>query len=347
MPPSPEFVMPPEPPAPQLAGPAPPEPERRPAPQLTDEPDEPIARPRVPWRQLTAAALVGILVGAGLPSVFQGVDGAAADARVESLRSTTMAYLDAIAAGESNAATAMVPVGANAETPPDAVLRSAQPIVGAEVRLTQVEGDLATVQVHYRAGGRMISRSLDAEHVGGQWRLLTSLAEPVIAYSFDGTSGITVAGVDLPPTGRVLLYPGRYETDRTTTPLIAMGGERFDVDGDPSTPTEVYSATDLAPGMADVAEEVAIAHVRACDSGGECATEAGADVAMVDEPWVENVDARGAVSMMVQLHSREFSGQARQLRLRAVVDEAGALVGWECGDISEQGFPGAMEPCRA
>ncbi|GAA1424915.1 hypothetical protein [Agrococcus citreus] len=351
MPPSPEFVMPPEPPARQLAAPAPapgpPEPERHPAAHLTAEPDEPIARPRVPWRQLTAAALVGILVGAGLPSVFQGVDGAAADARVESLRSTTMAYLDAIAAGESNAATAMVPVEADAETPPDAVLRSAQRIELPEVRLTQVEGDLATVQVHYRAGGRMISRSLDAEHVGGQWRLLTSLAEPVIAHSFDGTSGITVAGVDLPPTGRVLLYPGTYRTDRTTTPLIAMGGERFDVDGDPSTPTEVYSAMDVAPGMADVAEEVAIAHVRACDSGAECAIEAGADVEMVDEPWVESVDARGAVSMMVQLHSRDFSGQTRQLRMRAVVDEAGALVGWECGDISEQGFPGAMEPCRA
>lgn len=339
--------MPPEPPARPPAAPEPSEPEQRPAPRLTDEPDAPIARPRLPWRQLTAAALVGVLIGAWLPSVFQGVDRATADARVESLRSTTMAYLEAIAAGESNAATAMVPVEPHSETPPDAVLRSAQRIELPEVRLTEVEGDLATVEVRYRAAGRVVARSLDAEHVGGQWRLLTSLAEPVVAYSFDGMSGITVAGVDLPPTGRVLLYPGRYETDRTTTPLIATGGERFDVDGDPSTPTEVYSAMDLAPGMADVAEEIAIAHVRACESRGECASEASADVAMIDEPWVENIDATGAVSMMVQLHSREFSGQTRQLRMRAVVDEAGALVGWECGDISEQGFPDAMEPCRA
>ena len=36
----------------------------------------------------------------------------------------------------------------------------------------------------------------------------------------------------------MLLYPGRYETDRTTTPLIASGGDLFEVDGFAQTSVE-------------------------------------------------------------------------------------------------------------
>lgn len=346
MPPSPEFVMPPVEPA-------------RPGPAAavldapvaggqagrhTDEPDGPVVRPRMPWRQLTAAALVGILIGAGVPSVFQGVDRAAADARVESLRSTAMAYLEAIAAGESNAATALVPV--EGETPPDSVLSSARRIELPDARLTAIDGDLATVEVRYRVGGREVARTLDAEHVDGRWRLLTSLAEPAVSYSFDGMRGITVAGVEMPSSGRVLLYPGSYQTDRTTTPLLASGGDSFEVDGDPTTPTEIFSSMELAPGIADVVQEVGVAHVLACPSGGECAIEAGADVSSVEGPWIESIDATtGAVDMVLQLGSREFTGQMRQLRMRAIVDEAGALVEWHCSDVSER--PTGLEPCRA
>ncbi len=345
VPPSPEFVMPPDAPvgpvatdvaAPTGGG------------HLVDErvderDDEPTARPRLPWRQLTAAALIGILVGAGVPAVFQGIDRAGADARVESLRSTAMAYLEAIAAGESDTATSMVPV--EQETPPDAVLRAAQRIELPDVRLTTIDGDLATVEVRYRVGGRQVARTLDAAHVDGEWRVLTTLAEPFMAYSHDDRGVVTVAGVELPSSRRVLLYPGSYATDRTTTPLIVLGGDRFDVDGDPSTQTEIFSSMELAPGIGDAAEEVGIAHVRACDLEA-CAIDADADVSSVDGPWVSSIDASGAVDLVLQLHSREFAGQLRELRMRAVVDEAGALVEWECSELSD--FSTAeLQPCRS
>lgn len=346
MPPSPEFVMPPDAPArPPVVADVGEAPSR--ARHLVDEPDdrEPAGRPRWPWRQLTAAALVGILLGAGVPSVFEGLDRAAADARVESLRGTAMAYLEAIAAGEADAATSMVPV--EHETAPDEVLRSAQRIEHPDVRLTTIDGGLATVEVRYRVGGREVARTLDAEQVDGDWRLLTTLAEPFTAYAYDGTGGATVAGVELPPSPRMLLYPGSYSTDRTTTPLIVSGGDRFEVDGDPTTPTEIFASMDLAPGIGDAAEEVAIAHVRACASGDECAIEASADVSTIDGPWVSSLDARtGAVDLVLQLHSREFSGQMHELRMRAVVDEAGTLVEWECSELSEVSFT-ELQPCRS
>ncbi|MGM1029695.1 MAG: hypothetical protein ACQEWM_07440 [Actinomycetota bacterium] len=275
--------------------------------------------------------------------MFQGIDQAAADARVESLRGTAMAYLEAIAAGDSDRATAMVPV--EGETAPDAVLRSARRLELPEVRMTAIDGDLASVEVGYRVGGREIGRALEAEHVDGQWRLQTTLAEPYFAYSYDGVRGVTVAGVELPSSRRVLLYPGTYAVDEATTPLIATGGEPFDVDGDPATPTEIFPRLELAPGVEDAAQDIAIAHVRACDAGGECAIETSADVSTIDGPWVHSIDASGAVDMVVQLHSRAFSGQMHELRMRAVVDEAGALVRWECSELSE--ISSRMEPCRA
>lgn len=345
VPPSPEFFMPPDAPArPAVVADVGAPPIR--APHPSDEPDddrEPIGRKRLPWRQLLAAALIGILIGAGVPSVFQGLDRAAADARVESLRSTAMAYLAAIAAGESDAATAMVPV--EHETPPDAVLRSAQRIELPDVRLTTIDGDLATVEVRYRVDGREVARTLDAERVDGDWRLRTTLAEPFTAYSRDGGGGIDVAGVQLQSSRRVMLYPGSYSTDRTTTPLIVSGGDRFDVDGDPTTQTEIFTTMDLAPGIGDAAEEVGIAHVRACDSGDGCAIEVSPDVSSVDGPWVSSVDATGAVDLVLQLRSRAFAGQMVELRMRATVDEAGALVEWRCSEVSEP--DSALEPCRA
>ena len=41
------------------------------------------------------------------------------------------------------------------------------------------------------------SQSVSLMQVDGDWRLLTTLAEPFTAYAYDGTGGATVAGVEL------------------------------------------------------------------------------------------------------------------------------------------------------
>jgi len=301
---------------------------------------EPFARPRRPWRQLVIAALIGMLVGAGLPTAMQGIDEAAADARVERLRQTAMDYLTAIAEGASDRATAMAPV--EGETPPDAVLQSAERLDQPEVRMTTVDGDAATVEVRYRVAGQTVTRALEAEEVDGAWQLRTSIAEDVTAYTYDGMGAVTIAGVELPPR-RTLLYPGEYESDRVETSLLITGGDRIVVDGDPTTPTELFATMALTDSLKDLAEEVAIAHVRACDA--ECAFPPDAELLTPDGPWVMGVNgATGAVDLTVQVRSGAFTGQMIDMQLRAIVDEAGTLVSWQCSGPTTAPFE--LEPCR-
>lgn len=305
------------------------------------EPDAPLERPRRPWRQLAAAGLVGVLVGAGLPAVTQGIDRALADASADRLRQTAMAYLQALADGDSNRATAMAPT--DGEVPAEPVLRSAERIEEPEVRLTAIDGDAATVEVRYRLGGRSIARPLAADLVEGEWRLATSLAEAVGVHSLDGAS-VVIAGVALPSSDRVLLYPGVYTIDRAVTPVVITGGDRFDVDGDPETPTDVFSSLELADGIPEVAATVATAHLTACD-GADCDPDARTEVSTVGGPWVQRVDAStGAVEMVVQLQSRDFGARIRDLQLRALIDDEGAVAAWECAEVLS--LEPAFEPCR-
>lgn len=345
VPPSPEFVMPPE---PMHPAPAPAEAPAvdRPDP-LTEERDpQPSARAQRPWRQLAIAALVGVVVGAGIPASFEAADRAATDARAERLRDTAMAYLEAIAAGESDLATEMVPV--EAEIPAEAVLRSADPIEEPEVRLVAIDGDAATVEVSYEIAGRSVTRPLEAEEVDGEWRVRTSIAEAVFPHVYVGMPDIVVAGVVLPQSGRLMLYPGRYESDRVTTPIITTGGQRFEVDGDPTTSTELFPTVDLAPGMSRVVRDVAVAHLLACGeraAAAACAMDADADVDRLEGPYVNSVDARtGAVDLWLQLPSRGSAGQMYEMVVRGVVDESGALVSWECGGAGHVHHD--LEPCR-
>ncbi|ROR65123.1 hypothetical protein [Agrococcus jenensis] len=340
--PSPEFVMPE--PAPVIEAPVEPPPVRDPrssAPDSVAERDlpEPFARPRRPWRQLVIAALIGVLVGAGLPTAMQGIDQAAADARIERLRQTAMDYLTAIAEGASDRATAMAPV--EGETPPDAVLQSADRLDEPEVRMTTVDGDAATVEVRYRVAGQTVTRALEAEEVDGAWQLRTSIAEPTMAYTYEGYAAVTIAGVELPSSRRTLLYPGAYESDRVEGSLVVSGGNPIIVDGDPLTPTELVSTMELAPGLDELAQEVAVAHVRACDA--ECTFEPDAAL-RVDGPWVMGEEPTGAVNVSMQVYTSAFSGQTVEMQLRAIVDEAGTLVSWQCAMPSASEFE--LEPCR-
>lgn len=334
--------MPPEPPAPVDALVAPKAPSS--SSSLTQEPErEPssVARPQRPWRQLAIAALVGVVIGAGVPSAFEAADRAATDARADRLRGAAMAYLEAVAAGESDLATAMVPV--EGEVPGEAALRSADRIESPEVRLVAIDGDAATVEVSYEIAGQRVARPLEAEEVDGEWRVRTSIAEPVIRHFYEGAPSIVVAGVALPSSGRLMLYPGRYESERVATPVIVSGGERFEVDGDPSTPTELFPMMDLAPGVSRTARDIAVAHVRACE-GDACAMDADADPEAIEDPWVSTVDDSGSVELVVQMHSRGSIGQLYDMVVRAIVDESGAVVSWECGDAGRVHHE--LEPCR-
>ncbi len=345
VPPSPEFVMPePVPAVEQPAAPAPGPTEGAGGPRdPTAEPDAPLERARRPWRQVIAAGLIGVLVGAGLPAAMQGVDRALAAASAERLRHTAMAYLEALADGDADRATAMAPV--DGEAPAEAVLRSAERIQEPEVRLTAIDGGAATIEVRYTLGGRSVSRPLEADLVAGEWRLATSLAEAVVVHApFEALSGVVVEGIVL-PSGRALLYPGIYAIDRTVTPVVVSGGERFDVDGDPETVTDVYSSLELTDGIREVASSVAIAHVMAC-GGDDCDPDAVVEASTVGGPWVQRVDpSTGAVDVVVQLQSRDFGARVRDLQLRALVDGGGAVAAWECAEVlsTEPDF----QPCRS
>jgi len=330
--PSPDFVMPPEavaPPAPPAEA-APPSHDAGRAHDPTAEADDQVVAPRLPWRQLIVAGLVGVLIGAALPAGVQAAQDAAADAQVQGLRSTAMAYLTAIAEGDAEPATAIVPVAGH--MPPSAVLASAERIDELEVQLVTIDGDRARIDVRFEIGAVGELRELAAERVDEEWRITTSLAEEVIVQSFDGTTGLTVAGVVLAPNRTVLLYPGVYRADVVETPLLRSGGERFEVDGDPDTPSDLFSNPTLTDEFRDAAVDVANARVAACLEQEGCPFEPGAEVPPRAELYIMGIDpAGGAIDLMVPLGYVGSMGQWQELALRANVDEAGALVSWECG----------------
>ncbi len=141
---SPDFVMPRTLPG-QRAAPVPTGVVRRRERTASAARDDDPEPPRAPWRQLVIACLLGVVIGAAPPAALQAADRTAAEERVDGLRSTALAYLSAIAAGDAERATAMVPVSGHAA--PDAVLRSADPIADAAVRLVMVDGAAGAVEV--------------------------------------------------------------------------------------------------------------------------------------------------------------------------------------------------------
>ncbi len=346
--PMPEFAMPPHPPP---AGPSPagssPAGGGRPPAREEPEPDAALLRadrgPR--WRQLAAAGLVGVLVGAAMPALLHAVDRAAADARAEALRGTTMAYLTAIADGDAAIADAMVPPS-DAGDPPDAEL-TAQRIRDPEVWLTSIEGDVATAEVRFDVGSRRVARTLDAAWTGGAWALRTSLAEPVTVHSSEAVAlgvGVTVGGATLRADAPTLLYPGRYEIDDTDAGLLRIGGEPFEVDGDPGTPTAAFARATPGQALADAASAVARARVGPCQLLAECPIDART-ARSSDALEVVRVDpANGVIDLAAPLGlGLGYGARGHVLQLRAIVDEAGALTGWQCSDPGAPQRP--LEPC--
>ncbi|MCR8671713.1 hypothetical protein, partial [Agrococcus sp. HG114] len=138
---------------------------------------------------------------------------------------------------------------------------------------------------------------------------------------------------------RPRLYPGTYEVDRVEGPVFAVGGERFVVDGDPRTPTEVYGGTQLVPALGELAEAHALAAAAACQRAGTC--ELGDDVLLgssgdVHVQWSDL--PRGVVQLLVPLvENRGSSAQWLDMEVRLTVEPGGTPVRWECGVPGEYG----------
>lgn len=296
----------------------------------------------MPWRHLAVAGLVGVLVGAALPAGLHAAERGAVDADAERLRSTAMAYLTAIAEGEAAVATAMVPAPGAA---PNAVLRAAVPITAPEVGVVAIDGDAATVDVRFGLGERQITRTLWAARDDGAWRLGTTLAEPVAVAPDVRGSSVRVGGVALEPDAPALLYPGRYRVDLAESALLRTGGDLFEVDGDPATPTDVVASATPTEELASAAVAVTRARVGACQLLAECPVDVDTVARPGDAILVSGVDpSSGAIDLLLPLGlGSGFGGSGQELRLRALVDAAGSLVGWQC---SEAGAPdGPLEPC--
>ncbi len=298
---------------------------------------------RIRRRSLLLAALLGVLIGVAVPTGIGAVEWAAGRARSDGLRALATAYLSAIAAGESDAATALVPlpVTTGATVPraaADEVLQAAIRIRDPAVQLVHSGAQDGAAVVRYRLAGRSITRTLEAEHVDGAWRFIASLAEPVAVQRLDPMATASVAGVDL-AGGVVHLYPGVYRFDVASTELIEFGGEQFAVDGDPTTRTEAYVGAHVAPAVQVRALEVARAAVDACQAQAGCAVPPEAEVRILDGVHLVSADRRsGAIDMAVSLEIRmEELRRGAGLRITLQPGEDGGAATWLCSQ------PGALE----
>jgi len=341
--PMPEFKMPPEAVAPPVAGGPPPasRPDDDPVDGPTATPDAAV-RTRVPWRLVVSAGMVGALTGAALTIAVQAADRAAAEVQLEALRTSATAYLTALADGEADLATSMVPVLGD-RSALDA-LRTAERLHDFEVRWVTVADDTALIGVHYEVGSMDEERVLDAERVDGSWRLMTSLAEPSSLHFDAGGPRMSIGGVQLSGYGPVQLYPGRYTIDAGETALFRYGGGRMDVDGDPATPAELYASAEPTEDFRRAVLAVADRSIEACKQQPDCPFAADA-VLTRDGPSITAMDLRRrAIDVAVQIGAAHgLRDEWHELHVRALIDGAGELASWECAPI---GAPdAAMQPC--
>lgn len=303
-------------------------------------------RRRVGWPHVIAAGVVGALLGAAVPATLQALDRTAAADDVERLRAVTVEYLTAVAERRADDATTLVPLMMDAEAAaiaPAEILAAAQPIERPRVRLVHIEGDVGTVEVRFRVGGREHARSLAAERVDGQWTLLTSLAERATVQPFDNGLPASIAGVSL-TARQVRLYPGTYELDLVEDPIFAVGGERIAVDGDPRTPTEIHVERRLSEPLAALAADFAIAAGAECQAEGSCPIADGALLGTPESAYLRSIGPDGRIQLGVPIVATAGTTSSwLELPLRLTVDDEGRPLLWECG------LPGTSEaalgPC--
>lgn len=305
-----------------------------------------VGRRRVGWRHVIAAGVVGALVGAAVPATLQALDRAAVADDVERLRAVAADYLAAVAERRADEATALVPLMQGAEAAaiaPAELLAAARPIEQPDVRLVHIDGDVGTVEVRFRVGGREHARSLDAERIDGRWALLTSLAERAIVQPFDNGLQVSIAGVSLTER-QVRLYPGTYELDLVEGPVFVVGGERVAIDGDPRTPTAIHVEHRLSEPLAELAADFAIAAGVECQAERSCPIADGALLGTPESAYVRSIEPDGRIQLGVPLVATAGTTSSWfELSMRLAVDEEGRPLEWECGVPGAA--DGALAPC--
>lgn len=346
----PEFEMPTEEPSPALdaASDATPEAPGVGSRSAIAEPGRAAQWRQVGWRHVVAAGVVGALLGAAVPASLEALGRAAADADVDRLRSVAIDYLAAVAERRADDATALVPLLRGAEAAAIAsaeLLAAARPIEQPDVRLVHIDGDVGTVEVRYRVGGREHARSLDAERIDGRWALLTSLAERATVQPFETDLPVSIAGVSLSER-QVRLYPGTYELDLVEGPVFDVGGERVEIDGDPRTPAEIHVERRLSEPLAELAADYAVAAGARCQAASSCPIAEGALLGTPESAYVRSLEPDGRLLLGVPLVATAGTTSSWfEVSMRLTVDDEGRPVAWECG------VPGAADgtlaPCSS
>ncbi|WP_306231799.1 hypothetical protein [Agrococcus beijingensis] len=305
------------------------------------DPTEHGGRRRLRWTHLAAAAVLGLVAGIGVPGALVAAERAGADTAAQELRAAALAYVDAIAAGDSRAATEMVPIRGLAYAAPPEVLRAARTIEVPQVEVVHVEGDRGTAEVHYRVYGVDVYRTLQAERVDDAWQLRTSLAEVVDAREPGNSLRATVAGVRLGGFLPVMLYPGVYTFDAAAGPVLVVGGDVFAVDGDPRTPTAPEVTVTVVPAVAERATELAEAAIESCRERPGCLVPSGSRLRFVDRVTLTASDpVARTIDLIVGFTALDAPAQPFfQMQLRAVLDDRDEPLRWECGQPGVLGGP--------
>lgn len=260
---------------------------------------------RFGWRHLLIVGVVGALVGAAIPLALQSAQQSTATSKTDALRDAAQSYLAAVAAGEWEQATSLVPTTGPAEVAPAALLDAAERIERPEVVLARAEGDAGVVQVRYEVPSRpdslTVTRLLEAQLTDGKWQLTTSLAELPSVANYEGVIVPAVAGVALSRPSPLLLYPGSYTLDPLENPIYELQHTGFVIDGDPGTVTEITAFPEWSQTLLGEAESRAVQHAEECRAAGACDWPQDATLASAEDSFIMEPGSDGDVPVQVTI----------------------------------------------
>ncbi len=310
---------------------------------------EPRRRSGFSWRHLLIIGIICVLLGAAIPIALNSAQQSAATARTEAMRDAAGSYLSAIADGEWEEATSLVPTTGPATVAPAALLDAAERIQNPEIVLARADGDSGVVEVRYDVPSRptalTVSRLLEAQHVDGAWQLTTSLAELPSVANYEGVIVPAVAGTALSRPSALLLYPGTYPLDPPVSPIYELDDETFVIDGDPGTLTEITAFPEWSEAMLGEAESRAVQHAEACRAAGACewsqaATISGAGAVVFAPATASEVQLEAMIEV--------FNGVDNEMQPVSVwlsLDGDGEVEGARCQGLA--GFSDEPVDCTA
>lgn len=308
------------------------------------------ARAGFGWRHLLIVGIVCALIGAAIPLAIQSAQQSAQTTRADALRGAAESYLSAIALGEWEQATSLVPTAGNAAVAPVEVLDAAERIQNPEVVLSQADGDAGIVQVRYEVPARptalTVTRLLEAQYTGGSWQITTSLAELPSVANYEGVSVPAVAGVALSRPNALLLYPGSYTLDPPQSPIYQREDDTFVIDGDPGTVADVTAFPEWSEALLGEAESRAVQHAEACRAAGACDWPQTATIASAGESAVMGSASPVEIPVLTQIFvSSGAFNEGRSISVWLSLDGNGVVNGAVCEGL--EGFSDEPIDCSA